>query len=351
MIFEQLAFHNVEELEPLTTASGFLLQRFPKAVRERLGRPGDQRGRYIAAMSTGCEIRFVTEAPIVRATLSAPMTGGDVVVYNGDHVHSVHALEPGVPKTLHLERPAEFAAVRAGRLRENARFSPDVWRLFVSRSYLGGPGFQVAFHALETFGYDRRPPQPGETPSRRWLAYGSSITQGSGATVHHQAYIQQAARRLGCEVLNKGMGGSCLCEREMADYLAARADWDFATLELGVNMRGHFTTEQFTERASYLVERMTTQQPGKPIFLLNMFPNGADYPEDLSHPLTAVNRDYREALRHIHRRLALPNVQLLEGEAILPDFSALASDLLHPSDYGHIVMGQRLAEELGNFTI
>ncbi|NQX59719.1 hypothetical protein HQN88_12620 [Paenibacillus qinlingensis] len=32
-------------------------------------------------------------------------------------------------------------------------------------------------------------------------------------------------------------------------------------------------------------------------------------------------------------------VRLLEGDTILTDFSALAGYLIHPSDYGHILMG------------
>ncbi|MGG1514294.1 SGNH/GDSL hydrolase family protein [Paenibacillus oryzisoli] len=346
MLFENMQFHNVEELEPSATLPGFILQRFPKEVRHRFGREGDQRGRFIAAMSTGCEIRFVTASPVIRITLSAPITGGDIVVYNGDYVHSVHRLEPGVPTTLHLEAPAGFKEVLPASLRQGGRFSPDVWRVFVSRSYLGGPGFQVAFHRLETFGYEYRPPLPSEMPARRWIAYGSSITQGSGATVHHQAYIQQAARRLGLDVLNKGMGGSCLCEPEAADFLAAHNDWDVATLELGVNMRGHFTCGEFMARASYLIERMAGQQPGKPIFLLNIFPNSADFLRDAVHPTAVANRDFREALRNMHSQLGLPHLHLLEGESILTDFSALTSDLIHPSDYGHSLMGQRLAEEM-----
>jgi lysophospholipase L1-like esterase len=142
------------------------------------------------------------------------------------------------------------------------------------------------------------------------------------------------------------MGGSCLCEPEVANFLAAHDDWDIATLELGVNMRGHFTLEEFTARALYLIEQIVDKHPNKPIFLLNMFPNSADFLHDASHPLSVANREYREALRGIHRRLGIQHVHLLEGETILTDFSALAGDLIHPSDYGHILMGQRLAEEM-----
>ncbi|MNR15996.1 hypothetical protein D3C85_1325610 [compost metagenome] len=145
------------------------------------------------------------------------------------------------------------------------------------------------------------------------------------------------------------MGGSCLCEPEVANFLADYSNWDIATLELGVNMRGHFTLEEFTARAYYLIEQMVSKHPNKPIFLLNIFPNSADHHHDVSHPISVANREYREAIRGIHRklvRLEQQHLHLLEGETILTDFSALAGDLIHPSDYGHILMGQRLAEEM-----
>ncbi|WP_248924721.1 GDSL-type esterase/lipase family protein [Paenibacillus hamazuiensis] len=350
MIHEHVCFHNVEELELRTGMPGWVLQRYPKRVRDRLGEGYDERGRYVASMSTGCEMRFVTSSGRIRITLSAPVEEGDIVVYNGDFFHSLHRLESGKIQTLQLERSDRFAEVPKEAL-QTGRFSPDVWRIFVSRRYVAGPGFQVAYHHLETFGHPVRPPAPDEVPSVRWLAYGSSITHGSGATVNPNSYIQQAARRLGFDVLNKGLGGSCFCEKETADFFAAHPGWDVATLELGVNMRGFFTTEQFAERAGYLVRSMAAAHPGKPIFLITLFPNSADHHMSKDHAAKKANREFADVLRGLHRELASPNVHLLEGHELLPDFGALAADLIHPSDYGHIVIGENLAKRMKDFLL
>jgi lysophospholipase L1-like esterase len=344
MIADNIVFHNTAELEQAHGVSGLILQRFPQKVRYALGTETRPNGRYVAEQSTGCEIRFVTEARILRVVLSATLAEGDVVVYNGDFVHSVHRLTPGRVHTLQLEKNPRFFEVQPEALR-TGRFSPNVWRIGISRNYEAGIGVQVAFHHLETFGHEYRPPHADEVPYQTLLAYGSSITHGSGATVHHNAYIQQTARRLGFDILNKGMGGSCLCEAVMADFLAGHQGWDVAALELGINMRESFTTEEFTSRARYLIEQIVTKNPGKPVFLITIFPNSSDHLLAESGS-TLANQQFSQAIRDLHHEFALPQLHLIEGHDVLNDFSALASDLIHPSDYGHVLMGERLSQRM-----
>lgn len=345
MIYNQMEFHNVAELEKHEEMPGLGLNRLPRGVVHQLGEGDYQRGRFIGQASTGCEIRFVTEAPFIRITLSATVEDGDVLVYCGDYFHSMHRLRTGVIQTLHLDKPARFADVEPEALGKG-RFSPGVWRIIISRNYYPGLALQVAFHGLNTFGHEVRPPREEELPPLKLLAYGSSITHGSGATVQHQAYIQQAARRLGADLYNKGMGGSCLCEKAMADYLIGHGGWDIAVLELGVNMRGLFTPEEFEERASYLIGGLIRQYPHKPVVLVSMYPNSDDVAKNPALP--PVNRPYTERLEHIHRTLRHPHLHLVNGHEVLTDFSALTTDLIHPSDYGHTLMGQQLAEAIRN---
>ena len=65
MIFEEIEFHNVVEMEP-AAGGGFALRRIPASVRGALS----PLGRMVAADSAGCEIRFVTEAESFRLALS-----------------------------------------------------------------------------------------------------------------------------------------------------------------------------------------------------------------------------------------------------------------------------------------
>lgn len=343
LIYNKMEFHNVAELEEIPGLPGLRLQRFPREVREQLGRNGSQRGRFVSQASTGCEIRFVTDAPFIRIGLSATVEPGDVLVYRGDYFHSMHRLEPGIIRTLQLEEPEKFQAVDPAKLNKG-RFSPKMWRIVISRNYYAGLAFQAVFHHIETFGHEIRPPRQDELPSRRLLAYGSSITHGSGATVHHQAYIQQTARRAGMDVYNKGIGGNCLCEAAMADYLMHHGGWDAASLELGVNMRGMFTPDEFEERARYLVEGMLKHNPGKPVLLISIYPNSTDVLKNPDDSIAAVNRAFVERLQKIHQSLNHPDLHYVDGHSILTDFGALTADLIHPSDYGHTLMGEQLAQ-------
>ncbi|WP_127583098.1 SGNH/GDSL hydrolase family protein [Paenibacillus koleovorans] len=340
-----IQFYNVEELEQIPGVPGLTLQRYPADVRERLGIDVYDMGRRSATMAAGCELRFVTESRQVRLYVSSPLTDGELVVYHGDYFHSMHTVKAGGVVGLSLQKHDMFLQVTEQSLRVG-RFSPDVWRVVVSRASGGGTSIQLTFHHLDTFGYPVREPLPEEVPSVRWLAYGSSITQGGSAIHQHGTYVQQAARRLGVDVYNKGLSGSCYIEPQVADYLASLTNWDIATLELGVNMRGRFTTEQFRERAEYLVSTLLEKHPDKPIVLLTIFPNVATRFINEPNPVTLANEAFCEQLRDLQRTLGAPNLHLIEGSDILTDFSGLTADLVHPSDYGHMLMGQQLAERL-----
>ncbi|MCU6713278.1 GDSL-type esterase/lipase family protein, partial [Paenibacillus sp. J5C_2022] len=296
-------------------------------------------------MSTGCEIRFVTNADAVLIALSSLEIDGEVLVYQGDYFHSQHILRAGSVETLLLQRSERFDWIEEERLR-SGRFSPDVWRIMISRSYGAGQGFCAVFHYVDAFGHDVRPPRKDEMPTVSWLAYGSSITHGSGALSHHSAYIQQAAMRLGVDVLNKGLGGACLCEPEVADWLPGCADWSFATLEIGVNMRERFTPLEFEERARYLITQMVRVHPDKPVVLITIYPNHATYNRDRTHPARLAVEQFNEILRSLHAEFDYPGLHLIEGHDIADEWEGLTTDLIHPSDRGHCMMGLKLAAKL-----
>ncbi|WP_246302936.1 SGNH/GDSL hydrolase family protein [Paenibacillus plantarum] len=337
MIYDQLEFHNVVELEENKLFPGLRLHRYPRDVRNRLS----TRGSHISTQSSGCEIRFVTDAEAVRLSISSLEEDGDLIVFKGDYFHSNHRLQAGVRRTLLLEEPERFKRESPDRkLAEESSlsFSPHVWRIMTCR-------YTAVFHELDTLGRSVRPPHQNEVPALRWLAYGSSITHGGAAIHYYNCYAQQAARRLGVDVLNLGLSGSCLCEKEAADYIANRNDWDIATLELGVNMRTLFTPEQFKERAYYLIQTVIQKQPQKPVVVITVYPNAATY-SHMDYPASRNETQFNHILREIVSELDHSSLYLIEGYEIMKDMSSLVFDLLHPSDYGHMLMGEHLAAKL-----
>lgn len=338
MIYQNLEFHNVAELQSVPHGVGLRLQRFPEPVRYSLGHGDHERGRFYAERSVGCEIRFVTDAPFFRITLSAVENEGMVFIYKGNFLHASYRLQAGVHTTLHVETPPKFETVEPSAL--ESTFSPMVWRI------LFGHETCFAFHHLETFGHSVRPPREGETPALRWLAYGSSITFGGNALLYTNTYIQQAAKRLGVDVYCKGMPGSCFCDPLMVRYIATETEWDFITLELGVNMRGRFTAAEFEERVRGLIQEVQAHHPGKPVVVINIYPNGAIYLQNQNDRITQDNRDFNRIVQQAVSEMGGPNLHFIDGADILTDFSGLTTDLLHPSDDGHIRMGENLARRL-----
>jgi hypothetical protein len=329
MIRNGLYFHNVAELAGSGVVPGGLQPfRFTEPARRALG----ERGRMMAEEATGCEIRFVTAAANVRVTLLAE-GDGEVAVYKGGLQHSLHRVSAGVLHTLHLEHPERFDSFAPASLRV-AGFAPDVWRIVFGRH----PATLLRVHA---FGHDIRAPRPDEMPTLRWLAYGSSITHGHGVYPH--SYIDHAARRLQADVCNKGLSGSCWVEEEAIDDLTTYGDWDFATLELGVNMRGRFEPEAFRSRASYALDRFEERHPGKPVFVLTIFPNFASRDDS---PAGECERRYNDILREEVARRSAETLTLVEGADIAEGFEDLACDLIHPGAFGNVRMGERLAERI-----
>lgn len=342
LIHDSIAFHNVAELEAVSGLPGLRLQRFPADLRDRLGFKSHTRGRFWSHHVAGCEIRFVTEGPFVRISLSGMETDAVVIVYKGDCAHSRHVLPAGVVTSLFLEEPAWFSQVDPA-LTRGRRFAPTVWRLLFHQDAA------VCFHHLDAFGHAVRPPADGETPARTWLAYGSSITYGASVFHPSNSYTQHAAHLLGVDVLNKGLPGSCMCEPEMAAWLAALPGWDFATLELGVNMVDWATPEEFEQRARHLIATIHYAGPERPVFVTDIFPNRADWMLD-NNAIPAVRTPiFREIVQHLVERLERPNVRFIEGRDILEDpLSGLNSDLLHSSDEGHIAMGAAIARRIAH---
>lgn len=330
MIFNQVELHNVAETQPW--GSGHILYRYPVNVRAKL----NPRGRFISEECAGSEIRFVTPAPMFHVVLGSLRGTLEVTIMCGDLIYSTSRIAPGDTLPLMLEVPEKFDKVPEKALYAG-RFDSQVWRVVMGR------GLPV-LHALQFHEYPVRPPLATEKPARRWLAYGSSITNGGQAELTATTYVQQAARRLKVDAINLGLSGACHIEPEAVDYIASRDDWDFATCELGINVLGRITVEEFEKRCTYLVHTLRQRKPNHPLVLITGF--------SMFHDISSEPADTRQkwhTFREILRKLAKvndPNLHVIEGTELLSDVTGLRPDLVHPSDWGMIEMGTNLATQL-----
>ena len=338
MIYENVELHNTEEVKPLDDGSGVALQRVPEPVRVVLNEGAQVQMRRPG----GAEIRFVSEGPTCKLTLScAPANEWNevlVVPFFGAYQHTESYKVTHEKRTITLTMPEMLRQTDPEHL-DDSTFSHNVWRFMCW-------GGQVQLHTVEGEGI--RPPKPQELPRVRLLTYGTSITHGHCSSGPHLNYAGQTARALGADLINLGLGGSAQCEKELSDYIAARDDWDMATLALSVNM-GHFAMDEFYERVSYMVNTVSGANLDRPVACITLWPFFNDMTCNGGKARNATGgtaEEFRQSLRDAVAACPNPNVHLLEGPELMTDTAGLTGDLIHPGDYGMMEMGLNLAAAL-----
>ncbi len=331
MIYEQVELHNIEDLVPVEGFPGLRMQRIPEPVRLKL----NPQAQFQMCHPACAEIRFVSDHPVDIA-LSCPEGHGMVEVFYGPFQDPErYDITDGIT-VIHVPMPNQMTLYDQSKL-SDLPFSPHVCRLLMA-------GDIMFIHGMQ--GRDCRPPNPNELPRLRYLAYGTSITQHGRCTAPHLTYVEQVGIRLEADVINLGCGGSAFCEPDIADYIAARNDWDFATLAISVNML-KFPLSFFYERASYMIRTICRSNPRRPVICITLFPYSKEFGdsfigiEDQGSP-----DDYRAALHQAYQDCGCDNAYLMEGSEVLSNVGGLSTDLLHPADQGMIFMGENLARQI-----
>ncbi len=335
MIYRNIEFFNVGELEPFAPLSGVILSRIPSDVRRNLGR----RAKFVGANSTGAEMRFVTDAENFTLYLaSVPNenwwpTRPEVKIMFGNFEHSRHPVALDSITSIPIV-PPNFKGIPENVLRSKG-FAPNVVRVVCSAP-------SIIFCGLNTYGAAVRPPEPEEKPSFRCLCYGSSITNAG-----IDGWCSVMGQRLGIDVYNFGFAGACEAEPELADYIANRDDYDAIMLEIGVNMP-FFEHEEYRKRVDYIVSQIVRKHPDIPVVMVNMFPYYDIFRNSTEHEQKALQKKaiFEEIYQHYKANGA--NLFLIDGADIVSDFGCLSADMLHPNTYGHAVMGLNFAQRLSS---
>ncbi|MEM6552178.1 MAG: SGNH/GDSL hydrolase family protein [Planctomycetota bacterium] len=351
-IWNNLAVHNAAELVPVPGAGpdAVSLIRLPRDLLPHLNEGAQARAHQPA----GIELRWVADGP-VTLTLSSPQTPNHAVClfrgrfqHNGG-VHHTDLVEPGLTHPARALIGSAPTALRIGAdppritehldaCRQRSDFDPTVRRLLLPLH--AGP---IVLHDVAPDpGVTLKPPNLDQLPPRRVLFYGTSITQGAGASSPHLTYPALTAARLQADALNLGSSGSCQCEPQLIDHLAARPDWDAACLALSVNMM-KFPDDVFAERVRYAVHTIATAHPSKPVAAITLWPYHADLPGADKHNKA---QRFRQHLRDAVASCPTPNARLLEGPDLFPNFDAQSADLIHPGDFAFMEMSRNLADAL-----
>lgn len=315
MLPHEIGLHNIAELVPQADTGWVGISRVPLDLRTRL----NERAQVCSLQGAGCELRFNLVEDEARITLAMAERPAIAEVFCGSFLIGWHVVET-TPTEIVVARPLLDELVARAAERQSPPFDSDLFRVVLP--------WRPAVYICGVTG-DLAPPRAHQVPPRRYLAYGSSITHGNNGLAPSGTYAMRIARRLGVDLINLGFGGGAHCEPELADYIAARDDWDFATLELGINMISWLDTAGFAERVRTFVGTIARAHPDKWIACIDLFPFHMDL-----DPEAERNHAYRAVVREIVAELALPRLVHIDGRDLLRDLTGLCADVLHPAPSG-----------------
>lgn len=313
MIFRGIDFHNTDTL--LNTEKGYAMQRVPDSVRLKLNEGARDQ---VSFNCTGVELRFKIKSEEAVLTLRATESSEAMTAYiyygsfQGGWQHSSKTI--GTEDTrISVPRPQDVKLLESLTEECGLPFQPEVVRIIL-------PYGKCYFVDIEG---EVEPPAPKDVPEKTYLAYGSSITHGSLALAAPCSYPFQIVRRLGCDYLNLGYAGSAYLEREMAEYIVSRKDWNFASVEMGINMLyGDFDAAQFEKRVKNFVDILSAD--GRPVFATDIFRfNGGQEFQKKA-----------EVFRGIVKKHAGGRLLYTDGLKLLSDPAFISQDLIHPSQEG-----------------
>jgi hypothetical protein len=327
MLHQNVELHNVVELVASDHGEGFHMLRIPSDLRATL----NDAAKTCAAFPAGCELRFNMEAgksaTIVLAAEGSDVCPSTVEVYQGCFRTQTAVLG---------EKPTRLTITHSPNQAHLERIATERKLPFDSRltRVLLPPTIPMRLVGIEG---ELTPPAPHQAPARRYLAYGSSITHGANACRPSGTYAMLTARQLGADLINQGYGGGAHMEETMARYLAARDDWHFATLEMGINVWG-WDIARFTRAVERFIQVIGSAHRDKWIFCIDVF----TFTPDLGVPCES-HRGFRDVVGQAVAAANLPRLVHLDGREILKDPTGLSGDLVHPTDDGFAEMSMNLS--------
>ncbi len=333
MIWKNAELHNVAELTPHIDG-GYIMHRIPEKVSEHLS---SAQGKRMSIASTGVEIRFKIKSGTARITLglgqdpSAKSACEAHVWYGGicagwDRYKQLIYTEK---TTLELPQPCDTEMLERIHRENHLPYAHDLVRLILPSS-----GFRI----FDIEG-DIEPPAEADLPKRRLLTYGSSITHGSTAVINCNTWAARLAENIGADLQNLGFAGSARMEKELADHIAT-LDFDVATVEMGINVVGSYTPEEFYERSKYFLETVALSHPNSQIFAIDIFYCSGDMKGN------AMTETFRGIIKQITEDPALPNVHHVRGTEMLTGSHGLSGDLTHPNPRGVEEIARNLTERV-----
>ena len=324
MLYKNIEIHNAAEIfDAENGASSWL--RVPQSVYDGLE---TEQAKNMCKGSTGVELRFTMNSPEVKIKIRSLGTDNCPCRYQvfyggiqgGWESCSIDTYIGPKAREITIKKPKNTEMLE--RMNKQAGHGWDV--NLVRVIFTGG-----VYEIYDVSG-DVEPPKKSQLPEKTLLAYGSSITHGTGALATPNMWTFTLAHNLGTDLINLGMAGSCRMEPAMVEYIAKEGEagnWDLATLELGINALD-FDDKKIYERVTNTIRQIAGRNPDKKVFVISPFYSFDDFNGE------GKSENWRKIMHEICSNLSFDNVMYIDGKEILGDMSFISADEVHPNVFG-----------------
>lgn len=188
-----------------------------------------------------------------------------------------------------------------------------------------------------------------ELKQPKWITYGSSITQCSGAFSPAQTWPAIVARRSGLHLTCLGYSGNCHIE-PMVARMIRDLEADIISLCLGINVYGGSSLNKRTFQAAVIgfVQIVREKHPDKPIVVMSPIwsPPREETKNTAGLTLVEMRADIEEAVRNM-ASLGDKHLHYVDGLTIFDEQSAEhLPDNLHPNGQGYAIMGDNFGAKV-----
>ncbi|GAB2965161.1 GDSL-type esterase/lipase family protein [Amycolatopsis acidiphila] len=190
---------------------------------------------------------------------------------------------------------------------------------------------------------------PG-APQPRWIAYGSSITQCTGAHGPSRTWPALVAAANGWDLRCLGFAGQCQLDPVAARFIRDSSA-ELISLRLGANSyrRATFSARSFGPAVTGFIQTVLDGHPGVPLVAQTpiTYPGGESELNAVGLTVADLRALLVEAVEAL-RDSGYDNLHLIDGRTVLgPGEEAALADGLHPTADGYELMATRLTPLLG----
>ncbi len=184
---------------------------------------------------------------------------------------------------------------------------------------------------------------------KRWVHYGSSISQSKAGKSPTQIWAAMVARRLGLHLTNLGFSGECKLD-PMIGRLIRDREADVITLKLGINLyRGDLTERTFAPGVIGLIQLIRERHPVTPLAVVSPI-----YSKPREETLGGGGLNLQMMRRIVAEIVASckkygdTNIYYVDGLTVFgPDAAErYMPDELHPDGDGQVVLAEHFRKEV-----